>query len=1048
MATKSTFPSVEQAFQQAMRRRVLSSIGCDGTSLPVDDYAALVAELLTWDALEGRAELTQDQRETAKVAFALLREFNLKGADRTTELAWQVRIGCLAVLADLQPEARKALASAVEPEPGSPGNWLEFTRISVWGAWLGLLRLGSTADVERAKRLLVNVRNRQKEFERPFFKSLEDAVAARGAALELMGLYFLGTAAERLAEYLVRGLADGAGDIESQLDMYFERVMSAWDQGMLPMNADVAFLLQPTAHALVKSSIRTATKSANSLTRRFAESLISRPANPLFQLLPPQRKALLDDGLASNVHRSVVVNFPTSSGKTLLAEFNILQSLNDLGAERGWVAYVAPTRALVNQVANRLRRDFAPLEKRVERLSPALEFDTVELSALAPRNLETDGPPVDVFVCTPEKLDLLIRREELCKHLGRLALVVVDEAHNLGAQDERSIKLELLLAVINREHPASRFLLLTPFINNAKRIAEWLDKGSNKDYSVEAHWVPNDRIVGIAAPPAREGATRGRKADHVFFKPALTSKATLHLDEQLRLDGVDPKLGLTVAAVNQSASKLSVAAVQVLSKRGPTVMLCRIVNETWSAAALLAKADWPSLPGQEDREAVARFVEYELGSTALLPQLLRKGVAVHHSGLPEEVAQAIEWLFEGRKLHVLCATTTLAQGVNFPIANLVISSIHPAAGYGQLMSYSDFWNIAGRVGRVDQDAVGVVALAASNQEAHSKCEDFLRRSTADLVSKLVAMVADLGGLAFDQGLSSLVHRKEWSAFSQFIAHTLRQVGVARFSDQVELVLRGSFGYQSLRDSNLPLARELLAKTRQYAQHIAKDMGSVALVDVTGFSFESVRGALGRLSQLDSLDDLLDPTALFSNRGPALRDVMGVLLHIPEIRDELEVTKGMDGSRIAEMLADWVHGHSLEALAKRYFASDSEDEDSLTRCVRGFKRLSMSSSWGLSSVLSMKFGDKLDELSPQARQEVINIPSMVLYGVRTSEQIALRTAGVPRNAAIALSKELKEPATPYVLRRLLESKGEELWRKSLGPQRGSDYFHVWKMLEGM
>lgn len=1047
MTTQSTFPSVEQAFQQAMQRRVLSSIGTDGSSAPIDQYATLVAELLTWDALEGRAELTHEQRETAKVAFALLREFDLSEVDSTTQLAWQVRIGCLAVLADLQPEARKVLASAKEPVPGSPVNWLEFTRVSVWGAWLGLLRLGSTADVERAKRLLVEVRTQQKEFERPFFMNLDDAIASRGAALELMGLYFLGTAAERLAEYLVRGLADGAGDIESQLDMFFERVMSAWDQGMLPMNADVAFLLQPTAHTLAKSSIRAATKSANSLTRRFAESLISRPANPLFQLLPPQRKALLEEGLSSNVHRSVVVNFPTSSGKTLLAQFNILQSLNDLGTERGWVAYVAPTRALVNQITNRLRRDFAPLERRVERLSPALEFDSVELSALAPKTLATDGPPVDVFVCTPEKLDLLIRREELCKQLGRLALVVVDEAHNLGAQDERSIKLELLLAVINREHPASRFLLLTPFINNAKRIAEWLDKGSNKDYSIEAHWVPNDRIVGVAIPPSREGATRGQRVDHVFFKPAHTSKATLHLDEQLRLDGVDPKLGLTVAKVHQSAGKLSVAAAQVLSKRGPTVMLCRTVNETWTAASLLANADWPPLQGEAERDAVARFAEYELGSTALLPQLLRKGVGVHHAGLPEELAQVIEWLFESRKLHALCATTTLAQGVNFPIANLVISSIHPVGGYGQFMSYSDFWNIAGRVGRVDQDAVGVVALAASNPESQIKCENFLKRSMTDLVSKLVGMVADLGELGVDQGLSSLVYRKEWSAFSQFIAHTLRQVGVARFSDQVELVLRGSFGYQSLRDSNLPLARELLAKTRQYAQHIATDMGSVALVDTTGFSFESVRGALGRLSELGSLDDLLDPTALFSNRGTALKDVMGVLLHIPEIRNELEVTRGMDGSRVAEMLADWVHGHSLEDLAKRYFSSDSDDEDSLTRCVRGFKRLSMSSAWGLSSVLSMKFGDKLNELPPHAKQEVVNIPSMVLYGVRTGEQIALRSAGVPRNAAIALSKELSEPATPFVLRQLLESKGEELWRKSLGTQRGSDYFRVWKMLEG-
>jgi replicative superfamily II helicase len=136
----------------------------------------------------------------------------------------------------------------------------------------------------------------------------------------------------------------------------------------------------------------------------------------------------------------VVVNFPTSSGKTLLAQFGILQSLNDLGTEPGWVAYVAPTRALVNQVTNRLRREFSPLNKRVEKLSSA-RIDTLEVSALTAKNPEVDGPRVDVLVCTPEKLDLLIRREELCSKLGRLSMVVVDEAHGIGAGDDRAVKL-------------------------------------------------------------------------------------------------------------------------------------------------------------------------------------------------------------------------------------------------------------------------------------------------------------------------------------------------------------------------------------------------------------------------------------------------------------------------------------------------------------------------------------------------------------------------------------------------------------------------------
>jgi replicative superfamily II helicase len=1032
-----------------MRRRVVTAIGSAIAVEPVDEYATLVAELLTWDALEGATQLTQLQKDAAKRAFSLLRDAQPALNAKNSQLAWWLRTASLAILADVPQDGRKLLEFAslkVECQPGD--DWLEFTRQCVWTSWLGLLRHRSTEDVHQSRLALAELRSKQKTYEGAFLETLDEPTAARQAALELMGFYSLGTAAERLSEYLEKGTADGAGDINAQLDMYFDRVMGVLDKAGNVSNIDIIFLLRPTAHCLAYGSLRAATRGANFLTRQFAESLISRTARPLFQLLPPQREALRGQGLASNAHRSVVVNFPTSSGKTLLAQFGILQSLNDLGAERGWVAYVAPTRALVNQVTSRLRRDFAPLNKRVERLSPALEFDTIELSALSPKNPEIDGPPVDVLVCTPEKLDLLIRREELSSQLGRLALVVVDEAHGLGAKGDRAIKLELLLSIVNREHVSARFLLLTPFISNAKQVAQWLDNQSFKDYSIEAEWVPNDRIIGIVTPPEKSEFKRGEPASFLNFEPVATRKATLHLDEVLKLEGVDPELKLTVAKLSSNAGNLSTAAAQVLSNRGPTVILCRTVSQTWTCAGELAKVSEPFVEHKDICGAVARFATYELGISSPLGDLLERGIGVHHAGLPEEVAQAIEYLFENQALSALCATTTLAQGVNFPIANLVISSIFPPTRDGQPMSYADFWNIAGRVGRVDQEAIGVVALAAKDAESKQKCEQFLDRSMVDLVSTLLSMVDDLNALAADKGLEALVWKKEWSNFSQFIAHTLRQVGASKFADQVELVLRGTFGYQSIREKSIPLANELLRQTRRYAEQMAQQMGVVKLVDSTGFSFESVRGALARLSEVGDLPDLVNPTALFSGESKTLKDVMGVLLTIPEVKSELVDGGGGYGSRIADMLSDWVHGESLEVLSARYFSTDAEDEDAMAKCVRSFKRLSMTAAWGLSSVLAMKVGEDIEDLPDELRQSVVNIPSMVLYGVWDSKQIALRSAGVPRNAAIALAKHMTSAATPFATRKSLKDGGERLWSSALGSQRGADYFRVWQMLEGV
>lgn len=66
-------------------------------------------------------------------------------------------------------------------------------------------------------------------------------------------------------------------------------------------------------------------------------------------------------------------------------------------------------------------------------------------------------------------------------------------------------------------------------------------------------------------------------------------------------------------------------------------------------------------------------------------------------------------------MRVLCATTTLAQGINFPISSVFLATtMYP---YGVPMKPREFWNLAGRAGRINQDSVGVVGIAEANRPA-------------------------------------------------------------------------------------------------------------------------------------------------------------------------------------------------------------------------------------------------------------------------------------------------------------------------------------------
>jgi replicative superfamily II helicase len=128
----------------------------------------------------------------------------------------------------------------------------------------------------------------------------------------------------------------------------------------------------------------------------------------MFELLPPQRAALQEQGLLDQASRAIVVELPTSGGKTVLAEFRIFQALNQFDPDKGWVAYVAPTRALVSQITRRLRSDLSPIGVRVEQLTAAVEVDSFEQELL---NEQGDTKRFHVLVTTPEKLQLVIRNK-------------------------------------------------------------------------------------------------------------------------------------------------------------------------------------------------------------------------------------------------------------------------------------------------------------------------------------------------------------------------------------------------------------------------------------------------------------------------------------------------------------------------------------------------------------------------------------------------------------------------------------------------------------
>lgn len=1004
-------------------------------------YEAL--ELAVIDLLDDREQIDV-LRTVSADAFQLLRVMRFPETPLDAGKTY-LKLACLGVLGDRVTDASRLLKESTWPTlPIDSSNWGERTYSIILEIWLRLIRKDGWEDLDIVLERVISLREQQSEFEEKYLN--ESGVLTRTAAWELVVLYHLAKAAELQVIYTTQGKVDGHFDIRQQLEAQFDRALIACSRAELIELDILTRLLARTAQQMVDNCIWSVTRAVNSRVTNFVKNLVSREQlNPIFEMLPPQRHSLREAGLLGSSHRSVVVNLPTSSGKTFIAKFRILQALNQFDQEQGWVVYIAPTRALVNQVCMSLRRDFTPLGINVERVSPALEVDGMEASILSDVENTTH---FRVLVSTPEKLDMLLRGgwEE---KIGRpLTLVVVDEAHNLS-QSGRGIKLELLLATINRECGNAQFLLLTPFIPNADEIAKWLSPDSNINIQLGLNWKPNDRAIVLSQP--QKGVKRGSFSLNI---ETISSNDTLSIPEILSLN-VDKPLSLNWSDVKNNSSKLASATAQALKERGPVIILAGKITHTWSLAENFIYEENRLSDPDEDIRLVQRYLKREFGEDFKLCELLEYGIGVHHAGLSDEARILMEWLFERGHIKVLVATTTIAQGVNFPVAGVVLAS-HQYP-YGKDMPPADFWNLAGRAGRVEQGSIGIIALAATDDAKAAKLRQFVERQVLSLNSTLIDMVNEAMKTGEQLELHRLFNKPEWSSFLQYLAHTYRQIGDPEdFANQIELVLRGTLGFEKLRQLDPYKAQSLILSVETYAERLAGH--PLKLVDSTGFSWETVSITLRKLSEERIRENIWDPEELFGD-GRSLQTLMGILLSVPELRDNLEAATGghgPDGNRLSLMIRDWVNGTSLPEMAEKYFKRDANGNEvdstrALTNCCKNiFGKLTQTAAWGLAALQTMTFGDNFDQLTEAEQETLRNLPARVFYGVNNDDAIALRLLGVPREATQDLIRTLgdvvSETPLPQLRTQLSESNGI-LWSQAMG-DTGRDYYKIWRILEGL
>src|SRR5438445_10730435 len=104
----------------------------------------------------------------------------------------------------------------------------------------------------------------------------------------------------------------------------------------------------------------------------------------------------------------------------------------------------------------------------------------------------------------------------------------------------------------------------------------------------------------------------------------------------------------------------------------------------------------------------------------MLPAPRRGGIAPHHAGHLTAWRMCVEDLLEAGLVRMVCATTTLAAGLDVPARTVLLSTLYRNGPAGpESLTPTEFHQMTGRSGRRGRDTLGTADHAlTTTADAH------------------------------------------------------------------------------------------------------------------------------------------------------------------------------------------------------------------------------------------------------------------------------------------------------------------------------------------
>jgi ribosomal protein S15P/S13E len=683
---------------------------------------------------------------------------------------------------------------------------------------------------------------------------------------------------------------------------------------------------------------------------------------------------------------SITISAPTSSGKSFIIQNYIIDRSTRTECFRA--VYIVPSRALIYQVSASFKR--------------SLKDDKVVVRT----GFGDDGNEItkkEIIVVTPERCLKLLELSSNSNSNINIDIIFIDEIQNIE-KGSRGVLLEYVLKELHTRWPKAKLVTAGPYLDKSENVL--LDMNIT-------NVIPQNTILSP-----------------VFQLKAVIS-ASIEEKKSLKTSIISPSGKVIEINIKTKSSLFSViknkpgdAITQIVNIFGKDTKNIIYAHRTDSAENWAVKISESELNANviNSNERISELIAYlteEVHEKYSLIRCLKKGVAFHHSGLPDIARTEIEEIYSNSDdiKNIIC-TSTLLEGVNLPAKKIFI--IKPKTADSTLSDF-DFGNLIGRAGRMSDHLYGSIYCIELNDEpwaADKLTKDFSKEILPATYKALTENIADL-----KVGLS--MHPKDIKA-NEGIAYTISILRHKLISGKEDLN-----DYLKIRKVNEHDSYEIISKLEKDAASIIIPKELIALNPLVDpllqdqFYREIVQYGLKEWLITALPFNTRDMISVIEQREMDFgkRNFYGQFEHVAEslnnsfdIMSEANNNSNYLNYTIRQIVRDavpWIRGSSYKVLIERELEGVLEDDlnkkvDSavrrVTKSINKNVRFLMVKYFKLWADIIKHF---MSEEDIDNHKYILNLSNMIEMGTDNPRGLELISKGITRTVALALMKKIPQ-----------------------------------------